>query len=111
MPTSYKVLGQEAVAATTQTDLYTSPAATETIVSTINVSNRSSSATATYRIAVRPAGESILNKHYLVFDSLIGVSDSIALTIGVTLAPTDVLTVYSSTANLTFSAFGSQITA
>ena len=110
MPTSYKVLGQSAPNATTNTDLYTAPSGTQTVISTINIANRSSSASAAYRIAVRPAGAAIANQHYLVFDSSIGAFDSIALTIGITLAPTDVVTVYSSTANLTFSAFGSELT-
>ena len=111
MPTSYKVLGQSAPSSTTNTDLYTTPAGTQTVISTINVTNRSSSASATYRIAVRTSGASLANEHYVVFDSVIGVLDSVALTIGITLSPTDVVTVYSSSENLTFSAFGSEITA
>ena len=111
MPTNYKVLGQAATAATTNTTLYTTPAGTQTVVSTIVIANRSSSAAATYRIAVRPAGATIANLHYLVFDSVIGTSDSISLTLGITLSATDVVTVYASTADLTFSLFGSEITA
>jgi hypothetical protein len=111
MPTNYKVLGQAATAATTDTTLYTAPAGTQTVVSTIVIANRSSSTAATYRIAVRPAGATLANQHYLVFDSGISTSDSISLTLGITLAATDVITVYASTANLTFSLFGSEITA
>jgi hypothetical protein len=37
-------------------------------------------------------------------------NDTIFLTIGVTLAVTDVVTVYASSANLSFSMFGSEIT-
>jgi hypothetical protein len=39
----------------------------------------------------------------------VGASDSTTLTLGITLAATDVITVYASTANLTFSVFGSEI--
>lgn len=52
MPTAYKVLGQSAPAATTNTDAYTVPAATQTVVSTITVCNRAATG-GTYRIAVR----------------------------------------------------------
>jgi glucose-6-phosphate dehydrogenase assembly protein OpcA len=108
MPTTYKVLGQSAPSATTATTLYTVPSATQAVVSTIAVSNRAATA-ATYRIAVRPAGATLANEHYIAYDSTVGANDSTMLTIGITLAATDVITVYASTANLSFSAFGSEI--
>jgi len=108
MATTYKVLGQAAPGATTDTDIYTVPAATEAIVSTIAVANRSASST-TYRIAIRPAGATIANEHYLAFDVPITGNDSTTLTIGITLSATDVITVYGSTADLSFNVFGSEI--
>jgi glucose-6-phosphate dehydrogenase assembly protein OpcA len=110
MPTVYKVLGQSAPSATTATDLYTVPAATSAVVSTIVVANREVTS-ATYRIAIRPAGATIANQHYLAYDVSVGAADSTTLTLGITLAATDVITVYGSTANLSFSVFGSEITA
>jgi hypothetical protein len=110
MPTVYKVLGQSAPSATTDTNLYTVPSATNTVVSTLAVVNRAATA-ATYRIAIRPAGATIANQHYLAYDVAVAANDSTALTLGITLAATDVITVYASTANLSFSAFGSEITA
>jgi glucose-6-phosphate dehydrogenase assembly protein OpcA len=109
MATVYKVLGQSAPSATTNTNLYTVPAATSAVVSTIVVANRATSA-ATYRIAVRPNGASIANQHYIAYDITVGASDSTTLTLGITLAAAAVITVYGSTANLTFNAFGSEIT-
>lgn len=108
MPTTYKVLGQSAPSATTATTLYTVPSATSAVVSTINVCNRNSAAD-TFRIAVRPAGASLATLHYLAYDTPIPANDSISLTIGVSLATTDVVTVYAGTANLTFAAFGAEI--
>jgi hypothetical protein len=58
---------------------------------------------------VRPAGATLANEHYIAYDSTVGANDSTMLTIGITLAATDVVTVYASTANLSFSAFGSEI--
>jgi glucose-6-phosphate dehydrogenase assembly protein OpcA len=108
MPTAYKVLGQSNPSATTATSLYTVPSATSTVVSTITVCNQSSSA-GTYRIAVRPAGASLAAQHYLAYDVAIAGNDTTALTLGITLATTDVITVYASSASMSFSAFGSEI--
>jgi glucose-6-phosphate dehydrogenase assembly protein OpcA len=109
MPTVYKVLGQSAPSATTDTTLYTVPAVTSAVVSTLVVANRAATA-ATYRIAIRPAGATLANEHYIAYDVTVGASDSTTLTLGITLATTDVITVYASTADLTFNAFGSEIT-
>lgn len=108
MPTSYKVLAQSAPSATTNTDIYTVPAATETVISTIIIANRASSA-ATYRIAIRPDGTTLANQHYIAYDITVGASDSTTLTLGLTLNAADVVTVYASTANLSFGIFGSEI--
>jgi len=108
MPTVYKVLGQSNPSATTATTLYTVPASTSTVVSTITVANLAGSG-ATYRISVRPAGASQTNAMYLAYDVTVGALDTTTITLGVTLATTDVITVYASTANLAFQAFGSEI--
>lgn len=110
MPNTYRILGQSAPNATTLSTLYTVPSATQAVVSTIVIANRAASS-ATYRIAIRPSGAAIDNAHYIAFDTPIGANDSISLTLGITLGATDVISVYGSTANFTFSAFGSQITA
>ena len=109
MPTTYKVLGQSAPSATTNTTLYTVPSATSAVISTIVVANRAGTA-ATYRIAIRPAGATLANQHYIAFDVTVNGADSITLTLGITLAATDVITVHASTANLSFNVFGSEIT-
>jgi hypothetical protein len=108
MSTVYKILGQSAPSATTNTDLYTVPTG-NAVVSTIVVANRSA-ADATYRIAIRAGGAAIANQHYIAYDVTVGASDSTTLTLGLTLTNTDVITVYASTADLSFSAFGSEIT-
>jgi glucose-6-phosphate dehydrogenase assembly protein OpcA len=102
-----KVLGQSNPSATTLTTLYTVPSAKEAVVSTISVANLTATA-ATFRIAVRPAGASIANQHYIGYDITVGASDSTLITVGLTLAATDVISVYASTANLAFSAFGDE---
>ena len=108
MPTVYKVLGQSAPSATTDTTLYTVPAATNTVVSSIVIANRDATA-ATFRIAIRPGGATLANQHYIAFDVTVGAADSTVLTLGLTLAATDVITVRASSANLSFSAYGSEL--
>jgi hypothetical protein len=108
MATTYKVLGQVAPSATTATTLYTVPAGTQAVVSTIVVANRAGTP-ATYRLAIRTSGASLSNEHYLAYDVAAGASDSTTLTLGITLSATDIIEVYASTADLSFSAFGSVI--
>ena len=102
-----KVLGQSNPAATTLTSLYTVPASKEAVVSSISVANLTATA-ATFRLAVRPAGASIANQHYIGYDITVGASDTTIITGGLTLATTDVLSVYASTANVAFQAFGDE---
>jgi glucose-6-phosphate dehydrogenase assembly protein OpcA len=108
MSQTIKVLGQSAPGATTDTSLYTVPGSTQAVVSTLVVANRASTA-ATFRVAVRPAGATLANQHYLAFDVPIAGNDSTTLTLGITLAATDVITVRGSTANLSFNAFGTEL--
>jgi len=108
MATAYKVLGQSNPSATTLTTLYTVPASKETVVSTLTVANISGSAI-TYRVAVRPNGESIANKHYIVYDASLGANSVAAYTLGLTLDATDIISVYASDTNAVFQAFGSEI--
>ena len=108
MTTVYKVLGQSYPTAQTATTLYTVPAANSAVISTLNICNLATS-NGSFRIAVRPAGAALANSHYLAYDTAIPASDSIALTMGMTLGNTDVVTVYTVSGNLTFNLFGSEI--
>ena len=108
MPAAYRVLGQSNPAATTLTTLYTVPSATSAVVSSITVCNLGISTT--YRIAVRPAGASIANSHYIVYDASLNAGDSVFLTLGLTLAATDVVSVFAGTANVAFQLHGSEVT-
>jgi glucose-6-phosphate dehydrogenase assembly protein OpcA len=108
MATAYKVLGQVAPSATTATTLYTVGSGKSAVVSTIAVANRGSTS-ATYRIAIRVAGSALSNEEYIAYDTTITGNNSTMITIGITLAATDVITVYASNADLSFNAFGSEI--
>lgn len=108
MATTYKVLGQSNPSATTASTLYTVPSATQAVVSTITVANQAASA-ATYRIAVRVAGAALAASQYIAYDVSLPANASDTLTLGITLGATDVITVYASSATMSFAAFGSEI--
>jgi hypothetical protein len=108
MGITYKVLGQVSLTADTANTVYTVPSLTSTVLSTVTVCNRSAN-TATFRLAVRPAGETIANKHYVNYDTPVPGNDTIALTLGITMAATDVLTASANTYNVSINAFGSEI--
>lgn len=109
MANAYKVLGQSAPSATTDTNVYTVPAATEAVISTIIIANRG--AAGSFRLAVRPDGASISNLHYIAYGVPIAANDSTTLTLGITLNAADVITVYCSTADMSVNVFGTEITA
>lgn len=106
--TTYKVLGQAAPSATTETDLYTVPAATEAIVSSIVVANRANT-DASFRISVSVDGAATANKDYLAYDLSLPANGQYTATLGITIDASDKIRVYASSANVSFSAFGSEI--
>lgn len=108
MATIYKVLGQSQTTANTVTTLYTVPAGNSAVVSTVNVCNQNL-ANDFFRLAVVPAGQTLSSKHYIAYNTAIPALDSISLTIGITLAASDSLQIFANTANVSFSAFGSEI--
>lgn len=109
MAQNYKVLGQIAPSATTATAIYTVPSATEAVVSSIVVCNRAGTS-ATFRLSVRPDGATLANQHYLVYDASLDANDTLIFTVGLTLDATDVLEAYASSGDVTFQAYGSEIT-
>ena len=110
MANAYKVLGQSAPAITTDTDVYTVPAATEAVISTIIIANRAAAA-GTFKLSVRPDGAAISNVHYIAFDVAISANDSTTLTLGITLNAADVVTINCSSADMSVNIFGTEITA
>jgi hypothetical protein len=109
MATTYKVLGQINPTANTATTLYTVPAATQTVVSTIAVCNQAATAS-TFSLAVQPAGAAITAKHYLNYQTPIPGNDTITITIGLTLGNTDVISANVGSGSISVHAYGSELT-
>jgi len=104
----YKILGQKSPAAATDFNLYTVSGSKQTIINCITVANRDANA-ATYRISVRPDGATLTTDHYIAYDVQVGSNSSVSLNLGLTLDTNDVITVQSSTALVTFNAYGVEI--
>lgn len=107
MATTYKILGQITGSAASTSSLYVSPAATQTVVSSLVIANRSE-ANSTYYIAAIPSGSTLEDKHWLAYKVPISGSNSTALTLGITLNAEDSVHV-SGLSTGSFSIFGSQI--
>lgn len=92
----------------TNETLYTVPSSTSAVVSTLCICNQDTIG-ASIRVAVRPAGATLDLKHYILFDTTINANDTLFFTLGLTLATTDVITVYATDSSVSFNLYGSEI--
>jgi len=109
MPSAYKILGQNSPAATILTDIYTVPALTQAIVSTITVCNRANTSTA-YRLSQAIAGAADAVQQYLAYDAPIAGNSSHMLTVGLSLGAADKIRGYSTSGLVSFNISGTEIT-
>jgi hypothetical protein len=109
MAETRKVLGQLSPAATTLSTLYTVPGATQAVASSFVVCNRGTT-NSTFRLSVAIAGAADDNKQYVYYDVAIQGNDTFIATIGLALGAADVIRVYSSSTDLSFSLHGVEIT-
>jgi hypothetical protein len=109
MAIGYKVLGQVKPSAATATTLYTVPTGSGNyaVVSSLVVANLGVVPTSV-SVAVRPAGATLEDKHYVIFGNMISATTSETYTIGLTLGATDVVTVVDSVGGCSFNLFGSE---
>lgn len=108
MATVYKILGQSLPTPNTFTDLYTVPTANSAVISTLNVCNTTAS-NVTFRVLARPAGNTITTQQYIVYDAILPAQDALGITLGMSLAATDKITVFSFQGNVAFTLFGTEI--
>lgn len=109
MASVYKILGQSAPADTNNATLYTTPASTEAIVSTITATNVTAAVKA-IRIYVVPSGGSASLGNAIVYDGGLAANTVQAFTLGITLAAGDAILVRTELADsITFQAFGQEI--
>lgn len=110
MPEQRKVLGQLSPSAASLQSLYTVPGGTtQAVVSTIQVCHCGATA-ANFRLSVAVAGAADDPSQYIYYDLPLMPNDVFSMTTGFTLGPTDELRCYSDVGDVSFSAFGVEIT-
>jgi hypothetical protein len=111
MAQTYKILGQINPTGNTQSNVYTVPASTSTVISSIMVSNQSS-ANLTYSLIVVPTANytaPAANKYFLARGASVPPNDVVSINLGLTLPANTVLAANASSSSLSFSAFGVEI--
>jgi hypothetical protein len=109
---AYKILGQVQPASTSNVDLYAVPSGAQAVISTLQLNNTGSVSSRVTIFARKFAGTlaPASASNALATEILVSPGQPISLTVGITLAESDVITVQSEIANLvTVHAFGSEI--
>lgn len=101
-PTTRKLTGSWQI-------LYTCPASDNTVISTLTLSNMYTSS-ATYRVAVVKAGETMSHKHMLAFDHYLAGNTTETMTLGLTISAGDTVYVQSDSDGMIFGLYGSENT-
>ena len=101
------VLGQLMPAAATLLPLYTVPTGKSAVISTITVCNQGTATT--FRLAVAPGGAADATAQYICRDVPLAANEPYPVTIGITLAAGDIVRVSSVSGNVSFGAYGSEI--
>lgn len=96
---AFKIIGQSAPAATTDTTVYTVPAGKSAVLSTVSVCNRGAVAV-TYRLALVPSGATLANQHYVAYEAVLPAYSTDYHRAGFTLAAGDFVVARCSTTDL-----------
>lgn len=106
---TYKVLAQSDPAVATLTAVYTVPGSTSAVISSIVAAERNGVADA-IRISIAVAGAADTPAQYIAFDFALAANDVATFTLGITLAATDVVRIFSTTGDTSFNVFGVEVT-
>ena len=109
MTDTFKTLAQTYPAARTLTTSYTVPGATSTVISSLTACNQGSS-TAKIRVSVAVAAAADEAKQYVWYNVEVLPGDTFTAVVGISLATTDVVRVYSDMGTVSFNLFGVEVT-
>ena len=109
MTDTIKVLGQTSPPATTLSTLYTVPAATNAVVSSLTICNHNATRIAA-RVSVAVGGAADAPAQYVLRDLSLLAHATFIATLGISLAPGDVVRVYADDTDVSFNLFGVEIT-
>lgn len=102
-----KILGQSSPTGGVLTTLYTVPSYTKTVISKIYVCNRG--ADATFRLSIANNAAADTGSQYLYWNVPLPSGETFHIPGGITIDAADLIRGYSSTSDVTFSIFGSEI--
>jgi hypothetical protein len=109
MPTVYKNGQVQGTASTgTYATLYSTSASVTAVISSLVVCNQSSSSI-TYRIGLMGSAGTPSASEFLVYDATIAGNDTVALTLGISMAASQFIRVSTSASTSSFAAFVSEI--
>ena len=108
MAETRKILGQVALAAAAQVDVYTVPASTQVVSSSVVICN-TSGANRTFNLSVAIAGAVDTPAQYLYWNEELPKDSSFVATIGITLGEADVIRAESNGADVSVNVFGVEI--
>jgi hypothetical protein len=112
MPRAYRILGQKNPSSAVLTTVYTVPAATDAVVSSIVLTNTSGSVGTgvAARVAVNTSSAAVTAANYIAYDVNVPGCDTVTLTLGLTMNAGSNLSVYANSTSLAISVFGTEIT-
>ena len=113
MANTYKILGQLNPTANTQGNVYVVPAATSAVINSIQIANQSTT-NASYSLIVMPtanfAAPASNGQYFIIRGSMIPFADAATLTLSLSLPAGAIVVANTNSGNLSFSAFGVEIT-
>jgi hypothetical protein len=110
MTTNYKILGQTAPAATTETLVYAVPSSNSALVRSINITNTSSTTADVVNVGlVNTSSNTMVNANYIMYQETIPAAATVTIKSGYTMSASNGIRVYSTNGTCTFSAFGAEI--
>jgi hypothetical protein len=113
MPNTYKILGQVNPSANTQSNVYVVPAATSTVINSVQIANQSAT-NSSYSLMVFPSAEfstpASNGKYFIIRGSTIPASDAATLTLSLSLPAGSIISANTNSASISFQAFGVEIT-
>lgn len=109
MPRTYKVLGQAAPPAASETPLYAPAAGASAVCSGLFVCNRGA-VPATFRVSVSVGGGLTAPKDFIYFGEALPKTSTLLSVAGVTPGSLDAIRVWASTADVSFNLFGQEVT-
>jgi hypothetical protein len=116
MPQTYKILGQTYPTKNTLTNVYVTGTSTQAVVNSLIVCNQDLP-DANVTIIIRPINEALANKHFILKDESVGGGSTYVLNLGITIDANTIIAANTSyrtgqpgTANLSYGAFGIEIT-